>query len=210
MSKFSFDTRCAPRDENWAARRQVATRFRVLSEELLRRDLHAESVAACLVPLREIEQRLAACNTLERHASGIGIFTLECSAWTGHSNPLSPPLWLWSDGDCVRAQVEFSAAYEESDAEPWVHRGSLAAVFDHVLGYVQMLAGDAGMTARLQVVHRERVPSRVPLRIESSVTRVDGRRKYCAGKLFVPTFSEEEPERLAVEAEGVFVVPPTW
>lgn len=210
MKKIAFDTRSAPRDENWAARRSAATRIRVIAQELLRRELAAASTAELLAPLREIVQRFEVCDALQRHAPGIGLFTLECSAWTGHSNPLSPPLWLWSEGDCVQARVEFGAAYAESPEAPWVHRGYLAAAFDHVLGYVQMLAGDAGMTARLQVTHRERVPTQTPVRITASVTRVDGRRKYCAGQLFLPTLSSDEPENLAVEAEGIFVVPPSW
>lgn len=224
MSKFSVDTRCASRDENWAARRVVASRLRVIAEALLCRDFQPVTQVSRSVPLASTEKSdivtavegllsdaekcFSEHGLLSRHAVGIGMFTFECSAWTGHSNPLSPPLELWSDAERVHARVEFSQAYAESVEAPWVHRGYIAAAFDHLLGYAQMLAGEAGMTARLQVTHFEPVPACVPLRMEAWVTRIDGRRKHCLGQLFVSLPSQNGPETLAAEAEGVFVVSP--
>lgn len=224
MSQFSVDTRRSPKDENWAARRAVASRLRVIVEALSRRELspttsicnealsevagRSDAAAAIQNLLSDVEKCLSAKEPFLRHFVGIGIFTFECSAWTGHSNPLAPPLELWSEAERVHARVEFSKAYEESAEAPWVHRGYVAAAFDHVLGYAQMLAGEAGMTARLQVTHFEPVPSCVSLRIESWVTRIDGRRKHCLGQLFIAASSQGAAETLAAEAEGVFVVPP--
>lgn len=220
MRKFSFDTRRLrlpsalqgererEERENWVARRDVASRLRVIVEELLRRDFSDFDPNAAVASLEAAATLLNTKTTLQRHADGIKTATVEVSAVTGHANPLAPPVLLWSDGDFAHAEMEFGAAYQESADAPWIHRGVIDAVFDHVLGYVQMLAGEAGMTARLQVTHHARAASDVPLRIEAWVERVDGRRKYCAGKLFAPALPSDAAPLLIAEAEGIFVVPP--
>jgi acyl-coenzyme A thioesterase PaaI-like protein len=120
----------------------------------------------------------------------------DLSPLMGRANPLAPPLKLAVDGDRVSGIATFGSAYEGPPG--CVHGGYVAAAFDELLGLVQMLGGQPGMTGRLVVHYRSPTPLDTPLRLEGRVDRVEGRKTICSGQIHAD-------DRLCAEAEGLFV-----
>ncbi|MBA2280114.1 MAG: PaaI family thioesterase [Acidimicrobiia bacterium] len=114
----------------------------------------------------------------------------------GRANPLAPPLKLTVEADRVVGTVRFGSAYEGPPGH--VHGGFVAAAFDELLGLTQALGGSPGMTGRLIVHYRRPTPLRTELHLEGTVERVDGRKRFCIGKLWADGV-------LCAEAEGLFV-----
>ena len=114
----------------------------------------------------------------------------------GLANPLSPPMVLSVEPHRVLATATFGSAYEGPPG--CVHGGYIAAAFDELLGATQSLSGTQGMTARLTVNYRSPTPLHEELRFEGVVSRRDGRKIFCDGRLFVG-------DRLCAESEGLFI-----
>jgi acyl-coenzyme A thioesterase PaaI-like protein len=114
----------------------------------------------------------------------------------GRLNPLAPPVvFTWEDGKSV-GRVTFTRPYEGPPG--CVHGGMIAAVFDQVLSVANVMAGQAGPTAHLQLRFRKPTPLGVEVRFEGWQERVAGRRIHAAGRLLANG-------EVTVEAEGVFV-----
>jgi acyl-coenzyme A thioesterase PaaI-like protein len=120
----------------------------------------------------------------------------DLSPLMGRANPLAPPLKLDVDGDQVAGTATFASAYEGPPG--CVHGGYVAAAFDELLGLVQMIGGQPGMTGRLIVNYRSPTPLNVELRLVGRVYRVEGRKTFCTGEIYAG-------DRLCAEAEGLFV-----
>ena len=91
----------------------------------------------------------------------------------------------------------FGSAYEGPPG--CVHGGYVAAAFDELLGLVQIIAGNPGMTGRLIVHYRSPTPLHdraAPARAASSASTVA--RTFCTGEIYAG-------DRLCAEAEGLFV-----
>jgi acyl-coenzyme A thioesterase PaaI-like protein len=125
---------------------------------------------------------------------------LDFSPVVGHANPLAPPLALrveQVDGRAVVVgDVTFGSAYEGPPGH--VHGGLVAAAFDEVLGAVQALSGNAGMTGRLSVDYRAPTPLHRPLRFVARIDEVDGRKIHTSAEL-------RAGELLCAEATGLFI-----
>ena len=74
----------------------------------------------------------------------------------------------------------------------------MAAAFDEVLGYVQSLSGQPGMTGTLTVRYRKPTPLHTPLLFEAELVRVEGRKIFTRAELHAEGV-------LRAEAEGIFV-----
>ena len=123
---------------------------------------------------------------------------LEFSPMAGPSNAIAPPMVIvQEDRERLVGHVRFSAAYEGGPG--LVHGGYVAAAFDELLGLVQSLTGDAGMTGTLKVRYRSPCPLERKLRMEGVVHRVEGRKIVTRGTLHAG-------ERLVAEAEATFVL----
>lgn len=114
----------------------------------------------------------------------------------GQSNPLSPPIHCWAEGDHARATVVFGTPYEGPPGH--VHGGYVAAAFDEVLGYAQALTGQPGMTGTLTIKYRKPTPLHTELRFDCWVDRVEGRKVFAGGTLHAG-------DVLCAEAEAIFV-----
>jgi acyl-coenzyme A thioesterase PaaI-like protein len=120
----------------------------------------------------------------------------DLSPLMGRANPLAPPLRLQVHDDRVSGTATFASAYEGPPG--CVHGGFVAAAFDELLGLVQMLGGQPGMTGRLSVDYRSPTPLNTELHLEGWIDRVEGRKTFCRGEIRVD-------DRLCAEAEGLFV-----
>lgn len=123
---------------------------------------------------------------------------VDFSPLLGRANPLAPPmeLFLEDDGPMVCANVTFGHAYEGPPGH--VHGGLIAAAFDELLGATQALSGSPGMTAQLNISYRAPTPLHVPLRFESTLDDVVGRKIYTSGRVY-------NGDVLCAEASGLFI-----
>jgi acyl-coenzyme A thioesterase PaaI-like protein len=105
------------------------------------------------------------------------------------------------DGE-VRADVTFDRRFESAPSR--VHGGVVAAVFDDVMGYVQVIEGIASYTMELSVRYRAPVPPHAPIEFRGrAVERTDRRCIVTAEAKAAGT------DVVLADARGVFaVVPP--
>lgn len=120
----------------------------------------------------------------------------ERSPIAGRSNPIAPPMHLEVDGDVARGHAVYTSAYEGPSG--FLHGAFVAAAFDEVLGFAQMLSGSAGMTGTLTVRFRRPTPLLRRIDYEGGVDRVEGRKIFTWGR------STCDGELLS-EAEGIFI-----
>ncbi len=121
----------------------------------------------------------------------------------GRSNPLAPPMELSIEGNTVCATVTFGHAYEGPPGH--VHGGIVAAAFDEILGATQALSGSPGMTGRLSVSYRAPTPLHTPLRFESTLDGVNGRKISTSARLYDVSAGSSGEKRLCAEADGLFI-----
>ena len=120
----------------------------------------------------------------------------DLSPFMGTANPLAPPIRLHLEGDRVVGTVTYGSA---SEGPPGcVHGGHVAAAFDELLGYAQIVGGAPGMTGRLTVHYRRPTPLHTELRLAGGIDRVDGRKTICTGTIHAG-------DMLCAEAEGLFI-----
>ena len=176
---------------------------RVISDLVLS-DAPQEELASAADALDRYADQLASHPRLERvrgipeaaNAGNTAAF-FDCSPLIGLANPLAPPITVGRSGEkTAEATVTFGSAYEGPPAS--VHGGFVAAAFDEVLGYVQSLGGNPGMTGRLTVHYRKPTPLHTELRFEAQLLRVEGKKIFTEGQLFANGV-------LTAEAEGLFV-----
>lgn len=134
-----------------------------------------------------------------RYAGGgdtpMAVFPYDCTI--GRWNPLAAPIEMrWEDPLAV-GEVVFGTAYEGPPG--CVHGAVIAAAFDQVLNVANLMSGNAGPTARLQMRYRRPTPLRRPLRFEGWVARREERKVHSAGRLLVG-------DVVTVEAEGLYVI----
>ncbi len=122
----------------------------------------------------------------------------------GRANPLAPPVELDVVDDRVVGTVTFGHAYEGPPGH--VHGGWVAAAFDEVLGAVQAMSGNPGMTAHLEIDYKRPTPLHVPLRFEAWIDRVEGRKIFCTCHLFSADAGDPGgEEHLRAESRGLFI-----
>jgi acyl-coenzyme A thioesterase PaaI-like protein len=79
-----------------------------------------------------------------------------------------------------------------------VHGGYVAASFDEVLGYVQSLSGNPGMTGTLTIRYRKPTPLHTELFFEAELVRVEGRKIFTQARVLAG-------DLVTAEAEGIFI-----
>jgi acyl-coenzyme A thioesterase PaaI-like protein len=121
----------------------------------------------------------------------------EHSPVLGVANPIAPPVTLrMVDDRTMEGTVTFGAAYEGPPGH--VHGGFIAAGFDEVLGAVQSLSGQPGMTGSLVVRYRSPTPLHERLVYTARFDGIDGRKVHTSGTLHVG-------DRLCAESEATFI-----
>jgi acyl-coenzyme A thioesterase PaaI-like protein len=118
----------------------------------------------------------------------------------GPANPIAPPIALRREGARAFGEVTYDLRFEGLPG--LVQGGFIAAAFDLLLGQAVALAGAGGMTGALSVRYRSPTPLYEPLRYESWLDRVDGRKTFARASLIVV-----ESGQLCAEADGVFIAP---
>ncbi|MEM7410583.1 MAG: PaaI family thioesterase [Myxococcota bacterium] len=114
----------------------------------------------------------------------------------GPRNPLAPPAEFTVRDGRIHGRVRFGAAY--IGPPTCVHGGVIAALFDELLGSVNVANQVGGMTGTLRVIYRSPTPIDTELRLESWVDRTEGRKIFAKGTMHAG-------EVLTAEAEGIFI-----
>jgi len=183
-----------------AERTRVAASMRELIDALMS---NSETTPDALSAAADVIDRLSA-SLGTRREGGAGYVPrshddyLPRSPVVGSASPLAPRIdWEVVDGR-VRAQGRFGAAYEGPPG--YVHGGMVALAFDEVLGIVNIVNGNPGMTATLSVRFRRPTPLFVDVVFEAWVEKVQGRRIVSRAEL-------RHGETVCAEAEGLFIQP---
>jgi acyl-coenzyme A thioesterase PaaI-like protein len=119
----------------------------------------------------------------------------------GIANPMAPPLIVRPEDDGVVAETTLGLAYEGPPS--FVHGGMSALFMDQMLGSAAGAAGLWGMTAHLELDYRGPLPLQTPLVLRARVESHEGRKAFIVGTIALAA----EPEKILVEARGLFVLP---
>ena len=174
----------------WTEKRRLASAMRRVIQGLIETDAPQEELSAAADALEAFGDRLEGLPLRDNY---------EGWAETSPSgNPLAPPIRLDADPENQRAfgYANFGSPYEGPPG--CLHGGWVAASFDEVLGFVNSLTGNPGMTARLTVNYRNPTPLYTDLRFEAFIDRVEGRKTLTHCHLYAG-------DQLTAEAEGLFV-----
>ncbi|MBC8342174.1 MAG: PaaI family thioesterase [Proteobacteria bacterium] len=189
----------------WAERRRLAKAMREVIARLVEIDAPEEDLAEAANALERYSKRLSEYpkgatyeGWAETAVSGDAAAFFDHSPLIGLANPLSPPISLVADRDnmTVEGRAVFGSAFEGPPA--CVHGGFISAAFDEVLGFVNSLTGNPGMTARLTIDYKRPTPLHTDLHFKAQLDRVDGRKTYASGKVFAD-------DRLTATAEALFL-----
>src|SRR4051794_2799317 len=112
-----------------------------------------------------------------------------------------PPLEIRQEDGGVVAEGTLGAAYEGPPG--FLHGGMSGLLMDQLLGAAAISAGLWGMTVRLELDYRGPVPLRTPLVLRARVIEDAGRKTVTTGTIALA----EAPDRVLVEARGIFVAP---
>jgi acyl-coenzyme A thioesterase PaaI-like protein len=188
----------------WEQKRRLARAMRLVIERLVPSNAPEDELRRAADGLERYAEALTAHPRLKHfhgyaesaNAGDVGAF-FDQSPLIGLANPLAPPMVVGRSGPLTGiATVTFGSAYEGPPG--CVHGGYVAAAFDEMLGFVQSLGGNPGMTARLTISYRSPTPLHTELIIEGELVRTEGRKNFCAGRMLANGV-------VTAEAEGLFV-----
>jgi acyl-coenzyme A thioesterase PaaI-like protein len=199
-----WDATKASQTEMWTQKRRLADAMRLVIERLVPSSAPTEELATAADALERYAEAIKDHPRLRdprligesANAGDVGAF-FDQSPLIGLANPLAPPLTIGRKDDThAHATGLFGSAYEGPPG--CVHGGFVAAAFDEVLGYVQSLSGQPGMTGTLTVRYRKPTPLHTTLLFEGELLRVEGRKIFTRAELFAEGV-------LCAEAEGIFI-----
>lgn len=203
-----WDTSKRSGSEMWEQKRRLAAAMRLVIERLVPSNAPTDELRLAADGLERYAEALKAHPRLTKvmghseaaNAGHVGAF-FDQSPMIGLANPLAPPIAIGKSGErTAEGRVRFGSAYEGPPGS--VHGGYVAAAFDEVLGFVQSLSGNPGMTGTLTVKYRRPTPLHTDLVIAAQWVRSEGRKTICEGKILAEGV-------MTAEAEGIFVaVPP--
>jgi hypothetical protein len=206
FNPFASEEISPPYSEHWRAKRRVAQALRELTDVLVTSTPSVED-------MNEIAERLELqasqfAKTPRRYGlrafvedgehGGHAEVNHELNALAGWSNPLSPGLNMWFEGDEAVGSVKCGYAYEGPPGH--IHGGYVAAIFDQFLGMAQMMGKSPGMTGTLGVRYLRPTPLNTELRLRAVLDRVDGRKTFM-------TATMHAGETLTATCEALFVRP---
>jgi acyl-coenzyme A thioesterase PaaI-like protein len=188
----------------WEQKRRLARAMRLVIERLVPSDAPEDELRRAAEGLERYAEALNAHPRLRHfesyaeaaNAGDVGAF-FDQSPMIGLANPLAPPIRIGKAGErSAIASVTFGSAYEGPPG--CLHGGFVAAAFDEVLGYVQSLGGNPGMTGTLTVKYRRPTPLHTELIFKADLDRIEGRKIFTSGRAMAG-------DVVTAEAEGIFI-----
>lgn len=206
IGPYDYEDAPAPPDSRWTARRHLAEAMRRLNELSVISTADADALnAICETINRQADKlaqypvekgKLAQMDADKDTITERRIVSHEISPLTGFSNPVSPPMNTWFDGDEVKARVTMGWQYEGPPG--CVHGGFIAALFDDFLGVGQKLTGQPGFTGTLKVRYIKPTPLGEELTLIGRVKSIEGRVNTLSGEMYAG-------DTLTASSEGLFV-----
>jgi acyl-coenzyme A thioesterase PaaI-like protein len=200
----STDRATIPDAEPLAAATDLGTALRELVEVSVTTTVPAAEVRAAAELVRQVTERLAVARRPVSQLPALDDVTTNrriYSPVTGVGSALAPPVLIRKDGDGVVERATLGVAYEGPPG--FVHGGMSSLLMDQMLGSAAADAGVWGMTAHLELDYRDPVPLETPIELRARVVENSGRKSVIAGTLALA----DAPDRILVEARGVFVLP---
>jgi hypothetical protein len=123
------------------------------------------------------------------------------SPMIGFGNPIAPPVEVWAvqgEGGAreIRGRVTFGYPFEGPPT--CVHGGTIAALFDELMGAANLIAEQPGMTGTLTVRYRRPTPLLAPLDLVARYTGGERRKIFTWAGIY-------HAGTLTAEAEGIFI-----
>jgi hypothetical protein len=206
FNPFESEEISPPYSDHWDAKRRVAQAIRKLTDVLVTStpptdELHAiadklESQAASFASSKRLYGMLEFIRDGEHGSQGE--VSHELNALAGWSNPLSPGLNMWLEGNKAYGTVNCGYAYEGPPG--FIHGGYVAAIMDQFLGMAQIVGKKPGMTGTLSIRYRRPTPLNTDLQLEAEVTRLEGRKTLVKGEMRVG-------DVVTATCEGLFIRP---
>jgi len=200
---YHWDPDMPPPEGQRAAVHRLADALRRMSVALMDTDAPEAELNAAADQAERFAERLekgprgrGTWGYAESAISGNPSGHFDNSPLLGLGNPIAPPILPRVVGDVIEGRVTFPITYEGPPGH--VHGGFVAAAFDEVLGLVQSMTGEPGMTGTLVVRYRLPTPLYKELLFRGRVDRVEGRKIFTVGELF-------DGDTLCAEAEGLFI-----
>ncbi len=157
----------------------------------------AELVRAATARIGDLRRTASQISRLDDPSAGLRVF----NPVTGIAHPLAPPLVVRQENGGVVAEATLGLAYEGPPS--FVHGGMSALFMDQMLGSAAGAAGLWGMTAHLELNYRGPLPLQTPLVLRARVETHEGRKAFITGTIALAA----DPEKILVEAHGLFVMP---
>jgi acyl-coenzyme A thioesterase PaaI-like protein len=173
--------------------RRCADLLRQIGERVVRGDLGVDALAGLADDLSGAAARMgpvdgAAGPTAEH----------EIHPWIGLSNHVAPPMRFHVEDDTLVGELRCTAT--QGGAQERVHGGVIAGLFDAVMATRASMEGGV-LTAKLTINFRAPVPVHTDLRLEATVDRQEGRKRFASARLLAGS-------TLCAEAEGLMIVLP--
>jgi acyl-coenzyme A thioesterase PaaI-like protein len=99
----------------------------------------------------------------------------------GAANPMGLAAQLWRDGDVASMRVALGKAFEGAPGR--AHGGVVAALFDEVMGLLNVIHGAMAFTAQLDITYLAPTPVGEPIVARAWLTRRDDRKRYVEATL---------------------------
>ncbi|HEY4668417.1 MAG TPA: PaaI family thioesterase [Tepidiformaceae bacterium] len=192
-----------PPHGQWQATVRLAAALRRTIDLMMDRDAPEDVMRAAAEATERFAERLASFpkgrslfGYAETSTAGNPKAMFDSSPLIGLANPIAPPITISVTEKGIEGRVTYGAAYEGPVGH--AHGGVVASGFDEVLGMVQSLGGNPGMTGTLNVRYRSPTPLHREVVFRGWIERVDGRKTFTAGTLHAG-------DTLCAEAEGLFI-----
>ncbi|PIE37162.1 MAG: thioesterase [Gammaproteobacteria bacterium] len=206
ISPFLSAELSPPATAQWRAKRRVAKALRRLINAMMSSTPDAKVLDAIAADLDKGTQALKKSPrhygirdfVVEGSHGNAGEINHEVNAVGGWSNPLSPGLHMWIEGNKAYGEVSFSWAYEGPPA--CVHGGYIAAVLDQFLGMAHMAMGQPGVTGMLEIHYHRPVPLNTKIKLSADIAPAKGRKTRVKGEMRVGG-------KLMATGEGLFIRP---
>jgi acyl-coenzyme A thioesterase PaaI-like protein len=180
----------------------LASQVRRITSIMVGRPLSHEDVSAATADLALVADRLEAAAAEGRRPRAQPDPTRNAQEFfptspvIGFANPVAPPVVVQAVDGVLVGSAWFDYQYEGPPT--CVHGGVIAMVFDEMLGAVNILTGNPGMTGTLTIRYRKPTPLLTPLRLEARFVKREGRKIYTAGAIY-------HGDVLTAEADGIFI-----
>jgi len=181
-----------PLNDDWAARREAVAALRELIDKMVTADSDAATLRTVAANIQQQTDLLSQGAILHRHAAmeedydgrygTPGQLGYELNPVSGKSNPISPQLDVWIEGDVAYGRATLGMQYEGPPNN--VHGGFVCALLDHFLGAAQKITGHYGVTGTLTVRFIRPTPLCTELELKGRVKEARERKSCLVGEIW--------------------------